>query len=444
MNQFVFKSTVKTFLLAFIGIGAICMAMTWFMDDALHTRFWTNLLHNSVFFTGISLMATFFIAVCITAYAGWHVQFKRVWEAFGSFIYVGIGLMTFIAVMVFLHQNHLYHWADDADVATDAVLSGKSGFLNKYWYLFGTLIIGGTWIFFYNRLRALSVAEDEQGAGENFAMHRRMRVYAGIFLPIVGFTSAAMIWQWVMSLDAHWYSTMFAWYSAASWFVSMIALTILLLLYLKANGYYDNVTQEHIHDIGKFLFAFSIFWTYLWFSQFMLIWYANVGEETIYFRERYDKYPILFFGNLMINFLVPFFVLLRNDTKRKFGSVGFVAGVVLLGHWWDYFLMVKPGALHTAHAALEGGHGHTDATSVAEGAHGAAGHGAHGAADAAGHAAHGASEFVSGFTLPGFLEIGTFLGFLALFLFVTLRSLSKASLVPKNDPYLGESLHHHV
>ena len=246
-------------------------------------------------------------------------------------------------------------------------------------------------------------------------MHRRMRVYAAIFLPIVGFTSAAMIWQWIMSLDAHWYSTMFAWYTGASWFVSMIALTILILLYLKANGYYDNVSQEHIHDIGKFLFAFSIFWTYLWFSQFMLIWYANVGEETIYFRERYDKYPVLFFGNLIINFLVPFFVLLRNDTKRKFGSVGFIAGVVLVGHWWDFFLMIKPGALHTAHSALaktEGGHGHDG-----HGAHDAA----HGAHDAVAHGAHHASEFVSGFTLPGLLEIGTFIGFLCLFLFYQFR-----------------------
>ena len=432
MNQFVFKSTVKTFLMAFMALGVICMGITWFTDDELHTRFWSNLLHNAVFFTGLSVMATFFISVCITAYAGWHVQFKRVWEAFGSFIYIGIGLMVLIAISTYVDLNHLYHWA--GDITGDKVLEGKSGFLNKNWYLFGTIIIGGTWIFFYNRLRALSLEEDREGAGENFSKHRRMRWYAGVFLPIVGFTSAAMIWQWVMSLDSHWYSTMFAWYSAASWFVAMIALTILILLYLKSNGYYDNVTQEHIHDIGKFLFAFSIFWTYLWFSQYMLIWYANVGEETIYFRERMDNYPVLFYGNLIINFILPFFILLRNDTKRKFGSVGFVAGIVLLGHWWDYFLMIKPGALITA--SHHGDHGHDT------GAHGA--DAAHGAVDAAGHHAEHASDFLFGFNFPGFLELGTFLGFLALFLFVSFTSMSKASLVPENDPYLGESLHHHV
>lgn len=431
MNQFVFKSTVKTFLMSFMALGVICMGITWFTDDELHTRFWSNILHNAVFFTGLAVMATFFLAVCITAYAGWHAQFKRVWEAFGSFIYIGIGMMVLIGLSTYLDLNHLYHWA--GDIEGDKVLEGKSGFLNKNWYLFGTIIIGGTWIYFYNRLRALSLEEDREGAGENFARHRRMRWYAAVFLPIVGFTSAAMLWQWVMSIDAHWYSTMFAWYSAASWFVAMIALTILILLYLKANGYYDNVSQEHIHDLGKFLFAFSIFWTYLWFSQYMLIWYANVGEETIYFKERMDKYPVLFFGNLIINFLLPFFILLRNDTKRKFGSVGLVAGIVVLGHWWDYFLMIKPGALITASH-----HGHDD--------HGHGAEAAHGAVEAAGHG-HGAehvSDFLFGYTFPGFLELGTFLGFLALFLFVAFNSMSKASLVPENDPYLGESLHHHV
>ena len=163
--------------------------------------------------------------------------------------------------------------------------------------------------------------EDQNGDG-SYAHHKNLRVYAAIFLPIVGFSSAAMIWQWVMSLDSHWYSTLFAWYTATSWFVSMISLTILLLIWLKSNGYYKEVNENHIHDLGKFLFAFSVFWTYLWFSQFMLIWYANIGEETIYFKERYNNYPVLFFGNLAINFLVPFLILMRNDTKRKFGSVG--------------------------------------------------------------------------------------------------------------------------
>jgi hypothetical protein len=428
MNQYTFTANHRNVLLGAIGIGIVCLILTWIGDDAYHTRFWSNFLHNSVFFTMIAAMAVFFIAACVTAYAGWHTTFKRVWEAYSMFLVFGLGLLLIVALGNYMHWHHLYHWADEAGVQTDPILKGKSSFLNKNWYMFGTLIFVGTWAFFAYKLRSLSNEEDQHG-DRSFVQHKNMRVYAAIFLPIIGFTSAAMIWQWVMSVDAHWYSTLFAWYSTASAFVSMIALTILLIIFLKSNGYFSLVNENHIHDLGKFLFAISIFWTYLWFSQFMLIWYANIGEETIYFRERYDNYPALFFGNLIINFLVPFFILMRNDTKRKFGSVSFVAIVVLLGHWVDYFLMIKPGALITRNHAL---------------AHGAEAHGTDTPGHDAGHAAEHVSSFVSGFTMPGLLELGTFIGFLGLFLYVALTVLSKSSLVPKNDPYLDESIHHHV
>lgn len=178
----------------------------------------------------------------------------------------------------------------------------------------------------------------------------------------------------------------------------------------------------------------------------MLIWYGNVGEETIYFRERVDKYPALFYLNLGINFVAPFFILMRNDTKRKMGSLGFTAGLVLFGHWLDFFLMLKPGILHTAHEVAGHGHGHGDSHGGEAHGHGhAAEHGhdaAHDVAHAAGH--HAESVFEIGFTFPGFLEIGTFIGFLCLFLFFVLGTISRASLTSSQDPYIQESLHHHT
>ena len=281
---------------------------------------------------------------------------------------------------------------------------------------------------FGRKMRSLSLAEDED-QGHDFAKHRRMRIWSAAFLPIMGFSSAAMIWQWLMSVDAHWYSTLYAWHAAVSWFVAMICLTILLLIYLKSKGLYKEVTNEHMHDLGKFLFAFSIFWTYMWFSQFMLIWYANIGEETTYFLLRREEYPILFYANLAVNFLIPFFVLMRNDTKRKLGSLAFVSILVFIGHWLDFFLMIKPGVKITRDE-----HGHMAA------------HGEEVVNGAAEHDIHElvASSFEVGYTIPGLLELGTMIGFLGLFFFVTLTALSKAPLIAKNDPYLDESLHHHT
>ena len=430
MRDYIMPGSQRTLLFAGMGLGVLCLILSWFVGtDEFHTRFWTNLLHNTVFFTGISFIALFFICVCITAWAGWYTLFKRVWEAFSLFMIFGFIIMIIIGLGNYMGFHHLYHWNDPESIVSDKIINHKSSFLNKNVYMIGGIIVMAIWYFFARKLRSLSLAEGEDGDA-SFHHHHTARVYAAAFLPFAGFSSAFIIWQWVMSLDAHWYSTMFAWYSGASWFVSMICMTILVLVYMKSKGYYQQVTTEHIHDLGKFLFAFSIFWTYLWFSQYMLIWYANIGEETVYFRHRLDNYPVLFYGNLLINFIFPFFVLMRNDTKRKFGSVGIVAVIVLFGHWWDYFLMIKPGALHTAHE-LAGHHGggHADG-------HGA-GHGAEGVVE---HASH----FVSGFTLPGLIEIGVFIGFLSAFLYVVYNRLAAAPLVSERDPYIAESIHHHV
>ena len=414
MNQFRFERGLRMTLLIMMAIGLVSLIITYLGDDGSHTRFWSNILQNSVYFTGIGILAFFMWSVHITGWAGWPVVFKRVWEAYAMFIIPGLVLMLIIAIGIWGGWHHLYHWADAESVANDKVLQGKSGFLNKGWYTFGTTVIMGIWIFILLRMRAISKAEDTHG-DMSFRHHHKIRIWAAASLPLIGFGSAALIWQWVMSVDAHWYSTLFAWYNGASMLIGMLALTILMVYYLKAGGYLRQVTNEHIHDLGKYVFAFSIFWTYLWFSQYMLIWYGNVGEETIYFKHRMDDYPVLFYGNILINFALPFLVLMRNDTKRKVGTMVFVSVIVFLGHWMDFFLMVKPGVLHTAHElAAHGGE----------------------------HAAHGG--FTAGFTIPGFLEIGTMIGFLGLFLYFSFVSLTRAGLVPKNSPYLAESVHHHT
>ena len=424
MNQFVFEKKQKTVLIGAMILGVLCLFGSLIGDDELHTRFWTNYLHNTVFFTGIAFISLFILAAFTTAWAGWHVNVKRVWEAFALFLTPGAIMMLVVVLGVLFGFNHLYHWADAEAVAEDPILDGKKGFLNPIMYTLFTVVVMGTFIFFARKIREISLTEDKEGQGlaDNFKHHRRLRVWSAAFLPFAGFFSAAVIWQWIMSLDAHWYSTLFAWYTAASWFVAAMALTVMVLIYLKGKGYMSQVTADHFHDIGKYLFGISIFWTYLWFSQFMLIWYANVGEETIYFAERMKNYPVMFYANLVLNFVLPFFILMRNDNKRKYGTMFTTALLVFFGHWLDFFLMIKPGARHTAMETIAHMHGES---------HGAEG-GEH------------ALEFAMGFTIPGLLEIGIMIGFLGGFLYFVFNRLSKASMRPANDPFLHEGEHHHV
>lgn len=497
MKQFTFEARQKTVLLGLMGLGALCLILSYFIDplqdmgDAHHVRFWTNLLHNAAFFAGIAFTATFGIAATTLTYAGWNVAFKRIWEAMSLYLPYGLVGIAIVGAGAVLHWHHLYHWADAEQVAKDKILSGKAGFLNAGWF-FLCIGFGFVWFWFARKFRQLSVQQDEdRAAGIEYPYYQKLKMWAAVFLPIAGFTSAASIWLWLMSLDAHWYSTMFAWYTTASWWVTAVAITILFIIYLKSKGYMHEVTQEHLHDLGKFLFAFSVFWTYLWFSQYMLIWYANVGEETIYFRARIGEFPVLFYGNLVMNFVLPFLILIRNDTKRKFGTMGFVASLVIFGHWWDFFQMVKIGPYKSAKEHLSAHHG--AAHGGAEAGHAAAGHGAeaahgatHAATDTLHSAAHGAADaahagtdtlhtavahvadvattsatetlqqvndsqffhytpdMTTGYGLPGLLELGVFIGFAAMFVFVVLKGLEKASLLPEGDPFLEETLNHHV
>ncbi|MEJ8758258.1 quinol:cytochrome C oxidoreductase [Pontibacter sp. H259] len=358
-------------------------------------RLFMNLWLNNVYFTGIALVGVFFVAVQYVAYAGWSVLIKRIPEALGYFLPIGavIMLATFL-----LGSHDIFHWTheylyDVNDPRYDPIISGKSGYLNTIFFLIRMVLFFGLWILFFNWLRRLSINEDLHGG---LTYYNKSITVSAMFLVIFGVSSSMAAWDWVLSIDTHWFSTMFGWYVFASWFVSGLAAITLTVIILKQNGYLKLVNANHLHDLGKFVFAFSIFWTYVWFSQFMLIWYANIPEESIYFLDRLGPhYKWIFFVNLLINFVFPFLVLMTRDAKRQMIMLKIVTIAILIGHWLDFYLMMMPGTMR-----------------------GDAG--------------------------IGFIEIGTTLIFLGIFLVTFTKGLTKASLVPVNHPFVEESIHHHV
>lgn len=366
-------------------------------------RLYTTLWMNNVFFAGFGIIGLFFVAIQYAAQAGWSVGVKRVSIAMGSWIPVAGILMLglwFLTSHDIFHWTHSYLYQEGAQF--DPIISKKAPFF--FWPLAGgtfpiffiarMLIFFGLWYYFFTQIRKNMLAEDLDPSTSYWFKNRGISTW---FLIFFGVSSSIAAWDWVMSIDTHWFSTMFGWYVFASWWVTGLATITLIVAHLKSAGYLKIVNSNHMHDLGKFIFAFSIFWTYIWFSQFLLIYYANIPEETVYFLERMRNAPYswIFYLNLILNFVLPFLLLMTRDSKRQLSTLKLVCPIVIVGHWFDFFNMVTPGVMK-----YEGG--------------------------------------------VGFMEIGVALIFAAVFLLVVLNSLSKIPLFGKNDPMLHESLHHHI
>ena len=315
------------------------------------TRFWAVLLQNSVFWLLLVNTSMFFIGFTTLAMGGWQVALRRVPEAISSVVPV-LGIITFLILMsiVWGDRTDIFHWLDEEAVAGDKILNGKKGFLNPTFFTIWSAITIFLWWFIGRKMRALSIESDKMGpmdyeTGKNWI--NKNILWASFFIVFFGLTVGSTIpWLWIMSIDAHWYSTMFSWYTFASSFVAGMSLIALFIVFLKNRGQLEYVTDEHLHDIGKFMFAFSIFWTYLWFSQYMLIWYANIPEETGYFKIRVQgPYKGIFFLNLVLNFVCPLLIFMKKSPKRNWTLVTFMAVLIIFGHWIDFWQMVMPGTL---------------------------------------------------------------------------------------------------
>lgn len=357
----------------------------------LQNRPWSALYVAAFFFMMIALGVLAFYAIQRAAQAGWSPLLFRVMEGITAYLVPG-GIIVFVLlVLSVMHMNHMFVWMDADVVAHDELLQGKMGYLNPTFFLIRAAVFMGGWILYREYSRKLSLKQDESNDDSNFKLNFRV---SAVFLVFYLYTESIMSWDWIMSVDPHWFSTLFGWYLFASMFVSGITVIAMVTIYLKSKGYLEDVNDSHIHDLAKFMFGISIFWTYLWFAQFMLIWYANIPEEVTYFITRIEDYRLPFFGMVAMNFIFPLLLLMNSEYKRVNWFVVMAGVVILLGHYLDIFNMIMPATVG-------------DQWGI------------------------------------GISEISSVLFFAGLFIFWVFRALSKAPLQPKRNPFIEESKHFH-
>ncbi|MDV7139964.1 quinol:cytochrome C oxidoreductase [Maribacter sp. TH_r10] len=357
----------------------------------LQNKPWSALYVAAFFFFMIALGVLAFYAIQRAAQAGWSPLLFRVMEGITSYLVPGGIIVFVILVLSVLHMNHLFVWMDADVVAHDHLLQGKAGYLNPTFFLIRAAVFLGGWILYREYSRKLSLKQDESDDNSNFKLNFRI---SAAFLVFYLISESMMSWDWIMSVDPHWFSTLFGWYVFASMFVSGITVIAMVTIYLKSKDYLPEVNDSHIHDLAKFMFGISVFWTYLWFSQFMLIWYSNIPEEVTYYVTRIQDFKLPFFGMVVMNFVLPLLLLMNSDYKRINWFVILTGIIILVGHYMDIFNMIMPSTVG-------------DQWSI------------------------------------GIPEIGSVLFFAGLFIFWVFRALTKAPLQPKRNPFIEESRHFH-
>lgn len=384
---------------AMMGIGVLSFVYAFLMHIE-GQRIWANVLVNVFFFLTISLGATFYLAKKYVSEAAYAIVFKRVYEAISGYLPVGAAmLIVFLALGHFFHLHHIYHWMDP-DVYNpesehyDKIIAGKAPYFNTLFFWGRILVFFGLYLLAQRTLRKRSLEEDLTG---DYNLHRKNITTSAWFLVLFGFTSPVLVWDTIMSIDTHWFSTMFGWYAFAGfWCTTMVTIT-LFSLHLKGKGHLQEMNDNHFHDLGKWIFALSFLWSYAFFCQFMLIWYANIPEEVTYFQDRLESfgYRPLFWIMFFLNLSLPMIILMSRDAKRNATFLKVIGCILIFTHWLDVFVMVMPGT-------------------------------------------------VAGHWGIGPLEIGMFLGFAGLFIYIVLGQLAKAPLVVQKHPLLDESKHHQI
>lgn len=354
----------------------------------LQARPWSAALVAGFFFMMLALGVLVFYAISYVSQAGWSPVLYRVMEGITAYL---LPSSIIVLLIIIFSGTHFYPWQNADLVAGDSILQGKAGYLNLPFFIIRAILYVLGWNLYRHFSRKNSL---EQSVATNYDSYRKNFKLSVYFLAFFFITEAFMSIDWFMTMTPHWHSTMFPWYVFSSMFVSAITMLALVAIYLKSLGLIPFVSSKHLHDLGKYIFAFSIFWTYLWFSQFMLIWYANIPEEVTYFVIRIQEYNVLFFGMLILNFVFPILMLMNSDYKRIPWIIVITGVLVLVGHYIDVYLLVMPSTVGLNWSF-------------------------------------------------GIVEIASICFFAGLFIFIVGTALGKVNLDPGNDPFMKESKNYH-
>ncbi|HET9264649.1 MAG TPA: hypothetical protein VFO14_16475 [Vicinamibacterales bacterium] len=352
-------------------------------------RAWAGWLLASVGVLTTGLAGLLFVAILYASGASWGVAFRRAPEALSAAI--PIGGAALLALVVFAPYG--YPWAHGHEFHGGDLANFKRAWLSWPFFAARAVVYVVVWMAFARAIIGHSHRQDQDADAARSIRNIRLSI---AFLVAFAVTFSLASFDWIMSIEPEWYSTIFGIYNFAGLFSGGLASIVLLVVWLQRGPLKHVVTEQHLHDLGKLLFAFCTFWMYIWFSQYMLIWYANIPEETTYYIARTrGAYEVLFSVNMVLNWVVPFFALLRRGPKKRSELIVKVAVVVLLGRWLDLYMMIVP-------------------------------------------------PFSPSGPPFGLWEIAAILAMVGVAVWVALRALGRARLVPVNDPRLDESLHYHA
>ncbi|TKG91171.1 quinol:cytochrome C oxidoreductase [Puteibacter caeruleilacunae] len=382
--KYVFPSKLKMLCIALMVVGVITFVAGFLINP---DKTWANYLLNNFYFVSLSIGALFFLLIQYIANAGWSAVFKRVPHAMGA--YLPIAAVFFILLYFGMHS--IYHWTHEGIAETDKIIAWKLPYLNIPFMMIRIVMFFALWILLSRYLKKLTLKEDLQGGTGFF---EKSVYYSRVTIFVLALTFPFFVVDMIMSIDVHWFSTLFALKNFIAAFFHGSAIIALIVILLNKVGYFPMLNNSHLHDFSRYMFMLCIVWGYFWFAQFMLIWYGNIPEETAYFVHRWESdWKTLFFVDLFINWFLPFIILMPRKTSRSKPVLIPMIIILIIGQYIDLYLQIMPGTVHE-------------------------------------------NSF-------GWLEIGTFAGYTGLFAFMVLNALSKMNLYPKNHPYIEESIHHH-